>query len=209
MAVPLLLRAFQDEYGFKGASLLYGAVVLNCCVASLAFHPVERHSHHPDTRRMKGLPQDPLQLSDMERRNGEDYAGRPLNKLQSDKSYDLYVKKNPNGLRISNNVIMGILKNTLGHLKEMQHLKLVMVTLSFAFLLVGYVNFIAQVPFAMQAEGHTPQDSSRCVSVSAIGGTLTRMLVCCFSDRKWFSRKVCYIAGSVLAAVSTIGEGAL
>ncbi|XP_071524181.1 monocarboxylate transporter 12-B-like [Panulirus ornatus] len=38
-----LVRLLQDEYGFRGAALILGALVLHSCVGASFFHPVEWH----------------------------------------------------------------------------------------------------------------------------------------------------------------------
>ncbi|KAK8753969.1 hypothetical protein OTU49_005114 [Cherax quadricarinatus] len=40
---PPVARFLQDEYGFKGATLIIGALILNSCVGACFFHPVEWH----------------------------------------------------------------------------------------------------------------------------------------------------------------------
>ena len=45
IVMPVLLTRLIDEYEFRGASLIIGAITLNCCAASLVFHPIEWHSN--------------------------------------------------------------------------------------------------------------------------------------------------------------------
>ncbi|XP_037800952.1 uncharacterized protein LOC119595836 [Penaeus monodon] len=40
---PPFIRYLQDEYSFKGATLILGGVILNGCVGAAFFHPVEWH----------------------------------------------------------------------------------------------------------------------------------------------------------------------
>lgn len=40
---PPLARFLQDEYGFRGATMIIGAILLNGCVGASLFHPVEWH----------------------------------------------------------------------------------------------------------------------------------------------------------------------
>lgn len=43
MVGPTLIRLLQDEYGYRGATLVLGAILLNSCVGTAFFHPVEWH----------------------------------------------------------------------------------------------------------------------------------------------------------------------
>ncbi|CAL4238836.1 unnamed protein product, partial [Meganyctiphanes norvegica] len=40
---PLYINFFLEQYTFKGAAILYGALVLNGCALSLLYHPVDQH----------------------------------------------------------------------------------------------------------------------------------------------------------------------
>uniref|UniRef100_A0A6A7FT22 Monocarboxylate transporter 12-B-like n=2 Tax=Hirondellea gigas TaxID=1518452 RepID=A0A6A7FT22_9CRUS len=179
--VPLLLRMLQDKYGFMGATLIFSAIVSNCCVAALTFHPVTNHVKKKRVLMM------------------QESQGK-----QSFPNHQ-YDTKEAGTVTESNARTVNILKATLKNVLEMRRLEVTLMTLGFSLLLVGYVNFIAQLPFAMYFKGHSLDEASWCVSLSAIGNTLTRILVSCVSDRKWFSRKICYITGSIIAGFFTLG----
>ncbi|KAK3858738.1 hypothetical protein Pcinc_035094 [Petrolisthes cinctipes] len=40
---PPLISLLQTHYGYPGATLILGGIVLNCCVSAAVFHPVEWH----------------------------------------------------------------------------------------------------------------------------------------------------------------------
>ena len=42
--VPPFVRFLQDEYGFTGACMIYGATLLNSCVGVSFFHPLKWHA---------------------------------------------------------------------------------------------------------------------------------------------------------------------
>lgn len=48
--VPLI-RYFVDEYGFRGAALIYGALVMNAFVGVSLFHPLKWHMQTSTTRK--------------------------------------------------------------------------------------------------------------------------------------------------------------
>ncbi|KAG7168114.1 monocarboxylate transporter 12-B-like [Homarus americanus] len=43
MLGPPIARFLQDEYGFRGATLMVGGIILNGCLGASFFHPVEQH----------------------------------------------------------------------------------------------------------------------------------------------------------------------
>lgn len=43
LIAPKLIQILQDEYTYRGATLILGGIILNCCVGAAAFHPVEWH----------------------------------------------------------------------------------------------------------------------------------------------------------------------
>ncbi|XP_053656302.2 monocarboxylate transporter 2 [Cherax quadricarinatus] len=47
MLGPPLVTYLQEKYGFKGATLIIAAIMLNACAASAVFHPVEWHTENP------------------------------------------------------------------------------------------------------------------------------------------------------------------
>ncbi|XP_047480403.1 uncharacterized protein LOC125032999 [Penaeus chinensis] len=58
---PPFIRYLQDEYSFKGATLILGGVILNGCVGAAFFHPVEWH--------MKTVSETPKESQDEEEDN--------------------------------------------------------------------------------------------------------------------------------------------
>lgn len=52
MIMPGVITYLQEEYSYRGATLILGAFILNGCAAALILHPVEWHRHHNDTNIM-------------------------------------------------------------------------------------------------------------------------------------------------------------
>ncbi|KAK3884600.1 hypothetical protein Pcinc_011156 [Petrolisthes cinctipes] len=50
MVIPLLSSYLEEEYGFRGSTLILGGLSLNCCVSGLVLHPVQWHTR----KRKKG-----------------------------------------------------------------------------------------------------------------------------------------------------------
>lgn len=43
MVMPKVFTSLQEEYGYRGATLITGALILHCCPAAMVLHPVEWH----------------------------------------------------------------------------------------------------------------------------------------------------------------------
>ncbi|KAK4308987.1 hypothetical protein Pmani_019364 [Petrolisthes manimaculis] len=59
MVMPLVITYLQEEFGFRGATLITGAILLHCCPAAMIFHPPEWHmknTPHTSTITQKELP---------------------------------------------------------------------------------------------------------------------------------------------------------
>ncbi|XP_068236069.1 monocarboxylate transporter 5-like [Palaemon carinicauda] len=59
---PLLVRFLLDEYGFHGANIIVGALILNGFIGIMFFHPVEWHSRHAVYKEENCLQDDLKQL---------------------------------------------------------------------------------------------------------------------------------------------------
>ncbi|XP_018024859.1 monocarboxylate transporter 12-B-like [Hyalella azteca] len=189
MILPLLLRFLLDEYGFPGACLIFGGLVLNCAVLSLLYYPV------PERPIIRG---DALYDSVVNKKVRTPMLSQILN------NNDNNGETEPDGRGMSAiETTQEIMKITWSRAKKLQHLKLLIMTLSFSFLIIGYQNFMALLPFAMATHGHAPSMASYCVSAGAVANTATRIFVSCFSDKAWFNRKTSYFFGSSSSALAT------
>lgn len=52
---PPLVNFLQTEYGYKGATIIMGAILLNGCVGALLFHPIAWHQKRVARPRIAGL----------------------------------------------------------------------------------------------------------------------------------------------------------
>ncbi|XP_071541500.1 monocarboxylate transporter 9-like isoform X1 [Panulirus ornatus] len=62
----------------------------------------------------------------------------------------------------------------------------------------SYHNFIMMVPFVMESEGHSLQDSAWCISLMGICNLATRLIVSPLSDWKRFDKRLCIMFGCVV-----------
>ena len=187
IVVPPLIRFLINEYTFKGCTLIFGAILANCCVASMVFHPLEWHAKKltiPNSLQGDSLP---TEIQHLNSSNGN--------------------KKSENPRRVKN--VMTVLNSILHHLKQVQQLRLTLVTVSFAGFMVGYFNMAGMLPFAMEERGYDRNLASWAISVSGISSTVGRIIIALVSDRKWFSRQLWYLVGAVLSGISCISKFAI
>jgi len=179
IVVPPFIRYLLDHYAFQGCALIFGAVVANCCVASMVFHPLRWHQ-----RKDSGFQKTSL-------RNLKNCTiDCPNQRVQIEKKSRVVV----------------VLRSALGHLKQIKHLRMVILTVSFAGFMIGYANFAAQIPFALRENEYERTLAPYCISISAMGSAVVRIIISFLSDKSWFSRKICYISGCVISGLCCISE---
>lgn len=162
---------------------------MHCCVASLLLYNVNDR---------------PLVFGDTMKSNANKELQIPMVKLSKSKSIES-TKRISTTCDCTHSVLK-ILRQTYQQTKMVKHVRLLIVTLSFALVLTGMSNFIAIVPFAMAERGHSLSEASYCLSAGAIANTASRFFVSCFSDKKWFNRKLVYFCGSVVSAAASFGN---
>lgn len=75
-----------------------------------------------------------------------------------------------------------------------------------SFIFVGYLQFLAFVPFSIQQSGSNLSDAAWCISVSGVVNMATRVIVASLSDASWFSFHKCYLFGSFTIAATIVGK---
>lgn len=70
----------------------------------------------------------------------------------------------------------------------------------------GFLNFLMMAPFALQAAGHSLEESSWCMSVFGLCNLVTRLVVSSLTDLPNFSKRGCYMTGTAIAFVSVISK---
>ncbi|XP_071524045.1 monocarboxylate transporter 12-B-like [Panulirus ornatus] len=170
---PPLIHYLQSEYGFDGATLILGGIVLHCCVGAAVFHPVEWHvkSHLCHTVSNKNVNVD----QHCDTSSTSECHWKWLVRLTQSTIADLYILRSARALIIA---------------------------LGATFIFNSYLNFLAFVPFSMQESGFGLQDAAWCVSVSAMCNMLTRIVISSLTDTCWFNFQICYLFASFTIAVS-------
>ncbi|XP_071521342.1 LOW QUALITY PROTEIN: monocarboxylate transporter 12-B-like [Panulirus ornatus] len=253
MAGPPLVRFLQDEYGFKGATLIIGAILLNGLVGAAFFHPVEWHMKPPRlglieegsvhlmredivkvrqrgrcgdsssgaddkdesgrlSRGSHGVTvwqDDPLSLKERSYLTSMDDMTLSLSS-QSQSSLaaapavvsvkESIARKGSKGIKRLPKVFMQVVRTTIADLGVFRSPCAVIISFGSSLFLNGYYNFAMMVPFAMQAAGHTLQDSATCISVSAVCNLLARGLISALSDCRGFNMRAVYMTGITTSA---------
>ncbi|XP_064122555.1 monocarboxylate transporter 12-B-like [Macrobrachium nipponense] len=174
IVAPPLVKWLQDEFAYKGATLILGGIVLNCFVAAAAFHPVEWHS----------------KLGPRHERRATQVA------QSSDNGKSRWVRLQSNGTQF--------LASMLANLRVLKYVRAVVIALGATLFLCGYQNFMAFMPFVVQDAGYTLGDAAQCVSVSAVFNMITRLTVAWLSDSSWFSYRVSLMFSSAVLTVTLI-----
>ncbi|XP_068241891.1 monocarboxylate transporter 12-B-like [Palaemon carinicauda] len=174
IVAPPLVKWLQDQYAYKGATLILGGIVLNCFVAATVFHPVEWHS--------KLGPRHQRKVTQTDRQNG------------SSSSAFSRVRAN----------FTQFLSSMLTNLRILRYVKAIVIALGATLFLCGYQNFMAFMPFVVQDAGYTLGDAAQCVSVSAVFNMITRLTVAWLSDSSWFSFRISLMFSSAVLTVTLI-----
>ncbi|XP_037803725.1 monocarboxylate transporter 12-B-like [Penaeus monodon] len=178
---PPLVKLLQDEYAYKGATLILGGVVLNCCVGAAVFHPVERHL------KPRGV-----------------LAERVVARSPSGALGGGLARRSNNPRPPTRTLVWRIVQSTLEDLRILTSARAAIIAVGATVIFNGYLNFLAFVPFAMQEAGHSLGDAAACVSFSAVCNMLTRITVASLSDMKMFNFRVCYMLGGLTITASML-----
>lgn len=178
--MPLLIRYLQDQYGFYGAILIHGAILLNTCVACALFRPL--------------IPPRKGKLVD-DKSNGDKLPKETSPSVEAETQTISFCE-----------LCRDVFSHTLINLKGMKHMPLLLTTSSVAFFLTGTLNYVSLLPFALRAQGYSPDEASYAISMTGVGNIFIRLFVSCIADAKWVNRKYVYLLGLVITTSCTYGE---
>ena len=191
--VPLVIRALIDALSFRGAILVYGAILGNCCAAALVFHPLEWHQKSGKNKCMHHKPY-------------EHQLVEPEHPCEKNKKRSLMtIKYTPSGASLFP-AVTKLFRTVFQHLRVITNVRITMGAISIAVLVVGYANLLALYPFALQERGFPPHYASFCISISSVSNVLFRIIVSFVSDRPWFNRRISYIFSTSTAGITAISK---
>lgn len=103
-------------------------------------------------------------------------------------------------------LLLRVIRGTFTNLHILKSPRAAIIAVSGAFTLNSWLNFIALMPFAVQAAGYSLQDAALCVTTSAVCNLVARLIVSVLSDWPKFSMRACYMASTATIAATTAGK---
>ena len=236
-AGPPFIRLLQRQLGFKGATFIVSAVLLNCCVGAMFFHPVKWHLK--PLPKANGLPVPPPILKDaLEKlKNSEETEALMNGKEQKASLTPPAVLKTRRAKQLSNSsnvssvaismvdlsgvshqrgcdsdiqggetkpkkvsLVVRVIRSLISDLGILRYHRAKIIAFGGLFLVNGYINFMMTFPFAVQAAGHTLEDSAWCISITGVCNFIARLSASVLSDYLWFNMKIMYVVGAVIIA---------
>lgn len=99
-------------------------------------------------------------------------------------------------------VLKRVCVSTLSDLRVFRSRRALIINTGIALCINSYINFIMMVPFKMQQEGFTLQDSAWCVSILGFCNLVTRLIVSPLADWSKFNMRLCFMIGYAIMACS-------
>ncbi|KAF2368350.1 Major facilitator superfamily [Trinorchestia longiramus] len=190
IACPLLIRFLQDNYGFFWATLIQGAVILNCCVAAALFRPLQR-------KKRKQRSSIEVKTDLLDDKNEKD-STNVTSSSESSSGFHILLRK-------TSDLIQPVIQWMKQNYLVLKKRKVLMIGFSLSTAMVGYFNFLMLVPFAVESTGHTSQFAAQCISASNFSNAGIRLLVSAVADRSWFNRTCCFGIGVFVATLTSLG----
>lgn len=103
-------------------------------------------------------------------------------------------------------LFLRVIRGTFTNLYILKSPRAAIIAVSGAFTLNSWLNFIALMPFAVQAAGYSLQAAAWCVTTSAVCNLVARLIVSVLSDWPKFSMRACYMASTATIAATTVGR---
>lgn len=104
------------------------------------------------------------------------------------------------------NTFVRVGRNILMNFKLFGSFRVCLISFSYTLGCGSFYGFLMLAPFAMLASGHSLQDSAWCLSAMGATNLITRFAVSSLSDWEKFDHRLCMIVGSLVKAVSAVGE---
>ncbi|XP_018024852.1 monocarboxylate transporter 12-B [Hyalella azteca] len=194
---PLLIRNLQDEFGFIGATLIHGAIILNCCVASALFRPLESKKKERNDSLPPTAVEDFSEFGYNEQNGG--FISTPTLGLERSKPI-------PSRMWIfASNLILSLTTWFKKNYSVLKQRKVLMNGFSLSTHVVGYFNFVMLVPFVVESSGHSPQYSAWCVAAFSVSNASVRLIVASLADRTWFNKAFFFGLGAFIASCTSFG----
>ncbi|KAG7165898.1 monocarboxylate transporter 6-like [Homarus americanus] len=176
MIGPVIVGFLQVEFGFFSGTLVFGAVILHCCVGATLIGTIQ--CQEKANTCLENVNQEPHSQDADNKRNKWD--------------------------NISDNVFVRVCRNSVTNLSILKNLRGTIIAVGGVLTTNSWLNFLSLMPFAVQAAGHPIQTTRMYMTVSAACNLVARITVCVLSDWSGFSMRACYMTSIAIIAVSTL-----
>ncbi|XP_042235622.1 monocarboxylate transporter 6-like [Homarus americanus] len=175
MIGPILVEFLQKEYGYVGGTLLMGAVLFHACIGASLLRPIQNQT----------ITNTSVQLVEPE--------SRTSGVVTAEKKWTT----------VAIRIFLCVCRNIVTNFSVLKSRRAVIIAIGGLLTFNSWLNFIALIPFAVQAAGHPLQAASTCVIVSAVCNLVTCLAVSMLSDWSKFSMKGACMTSTAVIAAST------
>ncbi|KAL7631457.1 UNVERIFIED_CONTAM: hypothetical protein RMT77_018242 [Armadillidium vulgare] len=221
LLAPIVANCLLENYGYKGASLIFAAIILNQCVGAMLYQPVEWHLK-PAKRNL--TIKNKLNEGNLSEYLNSDEIKEEVIKVESfegetksDASPDTIIQKNElknvneektyknNYRRRKAKVIfLRVVKSTYENFKSLKYMRVQFISFASCGLVIAYANFLMWMPFIITDAGYSIETAAWCSSISSIGSFIGRIVSALMADRKFFNKRYGYMFGLFVVASSVL-----
>ncbi|RXG58916.1 hypothetical protein Avbf_17053, partial [Armadillidium vulgare] len=222
LIAPIVANYLLENYGYKGASLIFAAITLNQCVGAMLYQPVEWHLK-PAKRNLTIKTK--LNEKNLSEYRNSDETKEEVIKVESfegetkfDASPDTIIQKNElknvnqektykNNYRRRKAIVifLRVIKSTYRNFKSLKYMRVQFISIASGCLMIAYSNFLMWMPFKITDAGYSIEIAAWCSSISSIGNFIGRIACALIADRKFFNRRYGCMFGLFVVGSSVLG----
>lgn len=225
LLAPIVANYLLQNYGYKGASLIFAAIILNQCVGAMLYQPVEWHlkpakgSHTTENksneeclslnRNSSEAQGEEIQLDSLEdvtKSNASSDTATQKNILKKLIKEEKKCGKNKSINNKTKDIFKRVVKATYKNIKSLKYMRVQFIAWASCGLILGYINFQMWIPFILTDAGYSIETAAWCSSISSIGNFAGRIIFALIADRKFFNKRYGCIFGLFLVGSSIIGK---
>ncbi|RXG51361.1 Monocarboxylate transporter 14, partial [Armadillidium vulgare] len=230
---PIVANYLLENYGYRGGSIIFSAIILNQCVGGSLYHPVEWHmkpeeidpvtenilneeilsssqksrkDSHPDIKSIN-LIKDARKMSAISNLSAEEFLVTLPNKSHLSSKIKESINDDYENKSVNTNPgskFINVLKITYENTKSLKYMRVHLISWSYCGLMLGYINFQMWIPFVITNAGYSLELAAWCSSLASIGNIIGRIVMSVLSDRKFFNVNYGFMFGLLLIGISII-----
>ncbi|KAL7639981.1 UNVERIFIED_CONTAM: hypothetical protein RMT77_009395 [Armadillidium vulgare] len=222
---PILANYLLENYGYVGASLIFGAIVLNQCLGGALYQPIEWHMKYKEIEMLQDHEGQEKLLSS--RKDSNDFQEEYFQEFRRTSVISRHSKDSISYSSTSISFLptllgteavehetskntqstykfWAILKSTFNNLKSLKYIRVNLIVWGYCGLMLGYANFYMWVPFVITNAGYSLETAAWCSSYATTGNVVGRIVMTFISDRKFFNVRYGFMFGLFLIGSSII-----